>query len=81
MKTLIRLLLEEQSDLGLHCLSRPFCPKTLDLCMQSARRLILVSVSFFCGELSTSSAHSRRASNLITGVRLAHMKNALVDAV
>ena len=29
MKTLIRLLLEEQSDLGLHCLPRPVCPKTL----------------------------------------------------
>ena len=25
-KTLIRLLLEEQSDLGLHCLLRPICP-------------------------------------------------------
>ena len=30
MKTLIRLLLKEQSDLGLHCLPRPICPKTLD---------------------------------------------------
>ena len=30
MKTLIRLLLEEQSDLGLHCLPRSICPKTLD---------------------------------------------------
>ena len=30
MKTLIRLLLEEQSDLGLHCLPRPICPKTWD---------------------------------------------------
>ena len=32
MKTLIRLLLQEQSDLGLHCLSRPIaiCPKTDD---------------------------------------------------
>ena len=30
MKTLIRLLLEEQSDLGLHCLPRPICLKTLD---------------------------------------------------
>ena len=29
MKTLIRLLPEEQSDLGLHCLPRPICPKTL----------------------------------------------------
>ena len=28
VKTLIRLLLEEQSDLGLHCLPRPICPKT-----------------------------------------------------
>ena len=27
---LIRLLLKEQSDLGLHCLPRPICPKTLD---------------------------------------------------
>ena len=27
VKTLIRLLLEEQSDLGLHCLSVPICPK------------------------------------------------------
>ena len=27
---LIRLLLEEQSDLGLYCLSRPICPKTKD---------------------------------------------------
>ena len=26
-KTQIRLLLEEQSDLGLHCLPRPICPK------------------------------------------------------
>ena len=25
-KTLIRLLHEEQSDLGLHCLLRPICP-------------------------------------------------------
>ena len=25
-KTLIRLLREEQSDLGLHCLLRPICP-------------------------------------------------------
>ena len=25
-KTLIRLLLEEQSDQGLHCLLRPICP-------------------------------------------------------
>ena len=30
MKTLIRLLFEEQSDLGLHCLPRPICPKTSD---------------------------------------------------
>ena len=30
MKTLIRLLLQEQSDLGLHCLPRPICPKTDD---------------------------------------------------
>ena len=30
MKTLIRLLLKEQSDLGLHCLPRPICPKILD---------------------------------------------------
>ena len=30
VKTLIRLLLEEQSDLGLHCLHRPICPKSLD---------------------------------------------------
>ena len=28
MKTLIRLLLYEHSDLGLHCLPRPICPKT-----------------------------------------------------
>ena len=28
VKTLIRLLLEEQSDQGLHCLPRPICPKT-----------------------------------------------------
>ena len=28
MKTLIRL--EEQSDLGLHCLPKPICPKTSD---------------------------------------------------
>ena len=28
VQTLIRLLLEEQSDLGLHCLPRPVCPKT-----------------------------------------------------
>ena len=27
---LIRLLLQEQSDLGLHCLTRPICPKTQD---------------------------------------------------
>ena len=27
VKTLIRLLLKEQSDLGLHCLPRPVCPK------------------------------------------------------
>ena len=30
VKTLIRLLLYEQTDLGLHCLPRPICPKTLD---------------------------------------------------
>ena len=30
MKTLMILLLNEQSDLGLHCLPRPICPKTLD---------------------------------------------------
>ena len=30
MMTLIRLLLEEQSDLGLHCLPGPICAKTLD---------------------------------------------------
>ena len=30
MKTLIRLLLQKQSDLGLHCLTRPFCPATSD---------------------------------------------------
>ena len=29
MKTLIRLLLEEQSDLGLHCLPRSIRPNTL----------------------------------------------------
>ena len=27
VQTLIRLLLSEQSDLGLHCLPRPICPK------------------------------------------------------
>ena len=32
MKTLIRLLLQEQSDLGLHCLPRLVCPKTLGEC-------------------------------------------------
>ena len=30
-KTLIRLLHEEQSDLGLHCLLRPICPNILKL--------------------------------------------------
>ena len=30
IETLIRLLLEEQSDLGLHCLPRPICLKTFD---------------------------------------------------
>ena len=30
MKALIRLLLMEQSDLGLHCLLRPICPNTLE---------------------------------------------------
>ena len=30
VQTLIRLLLEEQSDLGLHCLPRPVCPKTYE---------------------------------------------------
>ena len=30
VKTLIRLLLYEQSDLGLHCLPRPICPKASD---------------------------------------------------
>ena len=30
VKTLIRLLLEEQSDLGLHCLPGSIRPKTLD---------------------------------------------------
>ena len=30
MKTLIILLLQEQSDLCLHCLPRPICPKTDD---------------------------------------------------
>ena len=29
-KTLIRLLLLEESDLGQHCLLRPDCPKTWD---------------------------------------------------
>ena len=29
MKTLIRLLLWEQSDLGLHCLPRPMFPKLM----------------------------------------------------
>ena len=28
--TLIRLLLKEQSDLGLHCLLRPICPNILN---------------------------------------------------
>ena len=28
LKTLTRLLLKEQSDLGLHCLLRSVCPKT-----------------------------------------------------
>ena len=27
-QTLIRLLLQKQSDLGLHCLPRPICPNT-----------------------------------------------------
>ena len=31
VKTLIRLLLWEQSDLGLHCLPRPICPKYMFL--------------------------------------------------
>ena len=31
LQTLIRLLLEEQSDLGLHCLLRPISPTTLAL--------------------------------------------------
>ena len=30
MKTLIKLLLKEQSALGLHCLPRPISPKTYD---------------------------------------------------
>ena len=30
VKTLIKLLLKEPSDRGLHCLSRPVCPDTLD---------------------------------------------------
>ena len=30
MKALIRLLLYEQSDQGLHCFPRPICSKTLD---------------------------------------------------
>ena len=30
MSSLIRLLLYEQSDLGLHCSPGPICPKTYD---------------------------------------------------
>ena len=30
MKTLIRLLVEEQTDLGLHYMSRHVCPKIYD---------------------------------------------------
>ena len=30
MKALIKLLLEEQSDQGLHCLPTPYCLKTYD---------------------------------------------------
>ena len=36
---LIRLLLQEQSDLGLHCLHMPFCQK---LCVQNFRVSIFV---------------------------------------
>ena len=34
---LIRLFLEEQSDLGLHCSLRPICPNTLNYYSSSAR--------------------------------------------
>ena len=29
VQTLIRMLLKEPSDLGLHCMPRPICPKIL----------------------------------------------------
>ena len=47
VKTLIRLLLEEQSDLGLHCLPTPICPKKLriiteiqEICSLSIKKTI-----------------------------------------
>ena len=48
MKTLIRLLLKEQSDLGLHCLPRPIRLKTLEhygvLCCISGLQVSVVGL-------------------------------------
>ena len=47
-KTQIRLLLQKQSDLGLHCLSRPFCSQ---LVFEILEHLITVARIFqFCME-------------------------------
>ena len=55
VQALIRLLLMEQSDLGLHCLLRPICPNILNfysknincLCFKGTNHLLLTVYLYF----------------------------------
>ena len=71
MKTLIRLLLEEQSDLGLHCLPRPVCPKTLELygkCSNKCRRSFLKKVQTHTAHLASENFLSPKCLGMCANI-------------
>ena len=47
VQALIRLLLQEQSDLGLHCLLRPICPNILNFYSENINCLCFKGITIF----------------------------------
>ena len=72
MEWLIRLLLEAQSELGLHWLLRPVCPKTMDhtvnfLNIQTPKIFVVITLKF--GERGGSVVECRTPEREVRGSR------------
>ena len=80
VETLIRLLLKEQSDLGLHCLHMPFCQPLWCMKFQDTYRmwtnnLTNKPVNLCCSILALSQFDAQHAERTVKFIQSAHLNN------